>query len=160
MPPIQCDPDTLITNFFIAGLSQKTLRNTVFARKKGMTKAEQDESNMTRELQDNEPEVIFSMYEENLHSDKYLRQVFARKIRIIPSRKNVNPMFFSFMSRNEHGLFQYNHVLIFYERLTEQKVHKDIDELGEMNRLVYRLQNQKEFTKMMEDGSLQRSQFG
>ena len=72
--------------------------------------------------------MIFSLYEENLQSEKFLKQIFVNQIHIVPSEKQVNPTFFSFMSRTENETFQYNHVLIFYERLTEQKVNEDCDQ--------------------------------
>ena len=88
------------------------------------------------------------MYQENLHSADYLKQVFAphcAQIKISSTEKTVNPIFFSFMSTNSKGYYQYNHVLIFYEKITEQKAHTDIDEQGEINRLAYKLVSQKKF---------------
>ena len=68
------------------------------------------------------------MYENDLQYATTLKQIFEKQIHIVPSEKQVNPTFFSFMSKNEKDTFQYNHVLIFYERITEQKVNKDRDQ--------------------------------
>ena len=48
----------------------------------------------------------------------------------------VDPKFFTFMSVDAEGFNQYNHVLIFYERFTQELIHKDFDEKAYIERLV------------------------
>ena len=116
---IQRHPDTLIKNFFIAGLSQQTLKNDIFPQGK------EDENK--RDLFNLTPEMLFSLYEEPEKMEMYLGQVFPEQVSIFRGEKLIDPKFFSFMSVDMNGFNQYNHCLIFYERFTAELIREDFD---------------------------------
>jgi len=129
---IQKHPDTLIKNFFIAGLSQHTLRDEIFP--------ETSKEVMKKDLFNLDPQMLFSLYEEPEKMSLYLQQVFPDKVRILQTEKMVDPKFFSFMSVDMNGFNQYNHCLIFYERFNPELIRDDFDTNAHVEKLVHQRQ--------------------
>ena len=112
---IQQNPDTLISNFFIAGLSQETIQDK-FTPTVDHTK-----------LYDIKPEVLFTLYQDTDSVNSYLQQVFPDKITIYVQEELVNPKFFTFMTTDQSGFNSYFHCLTYYERFTENLIKNDFD---------------------------------
>ena len=91
--------------------------------------------------------MLFSLYEEPEKMAAYLGQVFPDKVRILQTEKMVDPKFFTFMSVDAEGFNQYNHVLIFYERFTENLIREDFDEKAYIERLVRKREKIEYITK-------------
>ena len=146
---IQRHPDTLIKNFFIAGLSQNTLRDEIFPA---------SNFNEKRDLYNLAPEMLFSLYEEPEKMYMYLGQVFPDKISILRGEKLIDPKFFSFMSVDTNGFNQYNHCLIFYERFTVELIRTDFDQGKYIEKLVH-MRRKEERPEATEDDA-DRDNFG
>ena len=105
----------LIKNFFIAGLSQETIRTRVDMKF-------QDQINI-------EPEILFSMYQSNSEMQSYLKFIFPSKIAIERTENSdaVVPKFFTFMSTDSDGHNAYFHCLFFFEQFTNDDIKADFD---------------------------------
>jgi hypothetical protein len=114
---VQSNPDTLIKNFFIAGLTQKTL---VDLHGKGLEK-----------LYNISPEMLFSLYQEPNEEIPFLKFVFPDYITITCVVEETVPKFYTFMSTNPDGKNAFYHSLIFYEKFYAHDLKTDFDSTNE-----------------------------
>ena len=103
----------MIKNFFITGLSQETLKEKI-------------ELSINEQVQLN-PEVLYSLYQEESGVIPFLKFVFPKKISIEQSDSDVIPKYFTFMSTEGDGSVSYFHSLIFYEQITNHDIKEDFD---------------------------------
>ena len=123
---VQRHPDTLISNFFIAGISQSTLREIFDPTRKEKLDQRVDVPS----------EILFSLYEENQDASAYLSQVFPMKVTIENQEKTLfDPKFFTFMGTDAAKETSYFHCLIFYERFAKELIHADFDETAAYTKL-------------------------
>ncbi len=103
----------MIKNFFITGLSQETLKEKI-------------ELSINEQVQLN-PEVLYSLYQEESGVIPFLKFVFPKQISIEQSDSDVIPKYFTFMSTEGDGSVSYFHSLIFYEQITQHDIKEDFD---------------------------------
>ena len=98
-----------------------------------------------RNLSNFDPEVLFSLYEDAENLTPFLYRVFSQQITIKTANKNIQPKFFSFMSSNTDYLFEYCHVLIFYERVTQDQILHDFNPVNAQNKLLAEMRESEQF---------------
>lgn len=103
-----------------------------------------------------EPETLFSLYEDSVHTDPLAQRVFPERIDVLRSNRLSQPRFFSFMSCDGSGLLHYNHCLIFYERLTEEQILHDFDQGTQIQKFV---QQRRRESKALVDMDVQKLWF-
>lgn len=82
-----------------------------------------------------EPEVLFSLYENAENVNMFLKFVFPDKIEIKQDESDVVPKFFTFMSTDAEGQVAFFHCLTFYEKYTLDGLRSDYDDLNQVMKL-------------------------
>jgi hypothetical protein len=78
-----------------------------------------------------DPEVLFSLYQSSDDVSMFLKFVFPDKIEIKQDESDVVPKFFTFMSTDAEGMVAFFHCLIYYEKYTLNDIFNDYDEGNE-----------------------------
>ena len=117
--PVQTHPDTLIKNFYMAGVTQAQLKEEI-TNKSGLN--DSIISNVEIDKLKFAPKTIFSLYEEHVHTDPLAKRVFPDGFHVKKELENTQPKFFSFMHQDRKGLMHYNHCLIFHEHVKLEKI--------------------------------------
>ena len=117
--PVQTHPDTLIKNFYMAGVTQAQLKEEIYTKRE---LSDSYISNVEMDKLELAPKTIFSLYEEHTHTDELAKRLFPEGFQVKKDMDNTQPKFFSFMHQDRKGLMHYNHCLIFHEHIKLEKI--------------------------------------
>lgn len=53
----------------------------------------------------------------------------------------MQPKFFSFMTSNTDKFFEYCHVLVFYERVTQDQVKNEFSKMNALNKIITKMRS-------------------